>query len=239
MKRDFKQSRPDRWSDKSRPQPERSEYNNELFVEYYKKQGVVPEGQWDEFMDVLKTPLPTTFRINGTGKFAIDLRDKLESDFLSNFNKDPIMVAGETLQPPRPLPWYSNKLAWHMSFSRGQLRKLPILAEIHELLKRENEAGSITRQEAVSMVPPLFLAVEPHHRILDMCAAPGSKTAQILEMLHAGTMMPTGIVVANDADAQRCNLLAHQTKRMCSPALIVTNHDATMYPIVTDHTAKW
>lgn len=120
MKRDFKQSRPDRWSDKSRPQPERSEYNNEvtvypitnidrhsciiqnvaervqsvvqLFVEYYKKQGVVPEGQWDEFMDVLKTPLPTTFRINGTGKFAIDLRDKLESDFLSNFNKDPIMV---------------------------------------------------------------------------------------------------------------------------------------------------
>lgn len=29
-------------------------------------------------------------------------------------------------------------------------------------------------------------------QILDMCAAPGSKTAQILEMLHAGTMMPTG-----------------------------------------------
>ena len=52
-----------------------------------------------------------------------------------------------------------------MSFSRGQLRKLPILAEIHELLKRENEAGSITRQEAVSMVPPLFLGVEPHHRV--------------------------------------------------------------------------
>lgn len=238
MKRDFKQARPDKWSEKSRSQPDRSEYNNELFVEYYKKQGVVPEGQWEEFMEVLKTPLPTTFRINGTGKFATDLRDKLESDFLSNFNKDPIMVAGETLQPPRPLPWYANKLAWHMSFSRGQLRKLPILAEIHELLKRENEAGSITRQEAVSMVPPLFLGVEPHHRILDMCAAPGSKTAQILEMLHAGTMMPTGIVVANDADAQRCNLLAHQTKRMCSPALIVTNHDATMYPIVTDHTAK-
>lgn len=47
-----------------------------------------------------------------------------------------------------------------------------------------------------------------------------------------------GIVVANDADAQRCNLLAHQTKRMCSPALIVTNHDATMYPIVTDYSAK-
>lgn len=117
MKRDFKHSRPDRWAQNSRSQLERSEYNNEvrctpfigayqvtvftarsvelmlqLFVEYYKKQGVVPEGQWDEFMEVLKSPLPTTFRINGTGKFATDLRDKLESDFLSNFNKDPIMV---------------------------------------------------------------------------------------------------------------------------------------------------
>lgn len=87
------------------------------------------------------------------------------------FVLDLLQVAGETLQPPRPLPWYSNKLAWHMSFSRGQLRKLPILAEIHELLKRENEAGSITRQEAVSMVPPLFLAVEPHHRVSAVAAA--------------------------------------------------------------------
>lgn len=30
MKRDFKQSRPDKWSEKSRAQPERSEYNNEV-----------------------------------------------------------------------------------------------------------------------------------------------------------------------------------------------------------------
>lgn len=25
------------------------------------------------------------------------------------------------------------------------------------------------------MLPPLFLDVEPHHKVLDMCAAPGSK----------------------------------------------------------------
>ena len=35
------------------------------------------------------------------------------------------------------------------------------------------------------MIPPLFMKVESHHRILDMCAAPGSKTAQLLEALHA------------------------------------------------------
>ena len=41
--------------------------------------------------------------------------------------------------------------------------------------------------------------------------------------------------MANDADAQRCNLLAHQTKRMCSPALVVVNHDATTLPLLRAH----
>lgn len=52
-------------------------------------------------------------------------------------------------------------------------------------------------------------------QVLDMCAAPGSKTFQLLELLHAGPAPATGIVIANDNDVKRCNLLAHQTKRMC------------------------
>ncbi|KYF39724.1 NOL1/NOP2/sun family protein, partial [Toxoplasma gondii ARI] len=32
--------------------------------------------------------------------------------------------------------------------------------------------GGLTRQEAVSMLPVLFLDVRPEHRILDMCASP-------------------------------------------------------------------
>jgi tRNA (cytosine34-C5)-methyltransferase len=57
-------------------------------------------------------------------------------------------------------------------------------------------------------------------QVLDMCAAPGSKTFQLLEMLHAGPAAATGLVVANDSDAKRCNLLAHQVKRMCRCALM-------------------
>ena len=34
------------------------------------------------------------------------------------------------------------------------------------------------------MIPPLLLGVESHHYVLDMCAAPGSKTAQLIESLH-------------------------------------------------------
>jgi 16S rRNA C967 or C1407 C5-methylase (RsmB/RsmF family) len=41
-------------------------------------------------------------------------------------------------------------------------------------------------------------------QVLDMCAAPGSKTTQLIEALHVeeGTL-PTGFVVANDADNAR------------------------------------
>lgn len=67
---------------------------------------------------------------------------------------------------PHALPWYPNQYAWHMEVSRGQLRKLPWLEELHEFMKKANEMGTITRQEAVSMVPPLFLDVQPHHKVL-------------------------------------------------------------------------
>lgn len=69
-------------------------------------------------------------------------------------------------------------------------------------------------------------------QVLDVCAAPGSKTFQLLEMLHSGSKEATGLVVANDSDARRCNLLAHQTKRMCSPSLLVCNHDGQSLPVV-------
>jgi 16S rRNA C967 or C1407 C5-methylase (RsmB/RsmF family) len=73
--------------------------------------------------------------------------------------------AGGGFAAPRPMAWYPEGLAWHMAFSRPQLRKVPALAALHEFIKKENDAGGITRQEAVSMVPPLFLDVQPHHHV--------------------------------------------------------------------------
>ncbi|CAI9295768.1 unnamed protein product [Lactuca saligna] len=39
-----------------------------------------------------------------------------------------------------------------------------------------------------------------------------------------------GKVIANDVDVQRCKLLIHQTKRMCTSNLAVTNHEAQYFP---------
>lgn len=80
------------------------------------------------------------------------------------------------------------------------------------------------------MIPPIVLDVKPHHRVLDMCAAPGSKTSQLIEALHADTDIPTGFVVANDIDNNRCYMLVHQAKRLNSPCVLVTNHDSAVFP---------
>lgn len=106
--------------------------------------------------------------------------------------------------------------------------------------------GDISRQEAVSMIPPLLLDVQPGHSVLDMCAAPGSKTAQIIEMLHKTSSMDfivgkgnsplqddkplNGLVVANDVDNKRCYMLVHQSNRLHSPSVVIINHDASTMP---------
>eukprot|EP00890_Picochlorum_soloecismus_P002090 jgi/Picsp_1/2882/NSC_01107-R1_protein len=208
---------------------------NPDFEEYYKEQNICPEGEWDDFMGSLKRQLPLTFRINGSGRFADALRKKLECDFLSKFSSEGVKTLdGETVNPPKPLPWYPNRLAWQLEFSRTQLRKDPNLEALHEFMKRETEVGAITRQEAVSMIPPLFLDVKPHHRVLDLCAAPGSKTFQLLEALHGQGSEPSGVVIANDADVMRCSMLTHQAQRMRSPSIIITNHEAQNFPAIVD-----
>eukprot|EP00158_Paraphelidium_tribonemae_P006543 Partr_v1_DN27876_c0_g1_i1_m22674 putative NOP2 Sun domain family member len=141
----------------------------------------------------------------------------------------------EPVHPPMPLPFYPNDMAWSYLATRRQIRKCDALKSFHQLLVGETEIGNISRQEAVSMVPPLLLDVRADHAVLDMCAAPGSKTTQIVEMIHAECAeksIPTGLVIANDKDSKRSYTLVHQVKRLGSPCLVVTNHDAAAFPSV-------
>ena len=38
---------------------------NKLFERYYKELGLVPEGEFEQFMDAMREPLPATIRITG------------------------------------------------------------------------------------------------------------------------------------------------------------------------------
>ena len=126
---------------------------------------------------------------------------------------------------------YPNELGWEFDCPRSLLRKCPELQEFHRFLISETEVGNISRQEKVSMIPVQLLDVQPHHYVLDTCASPGSKTTQIIEALHAnGDPLPSGLVIANDADTNRSYTLVKQAKRLQSPALLVTNHEAQHFP---------
>ena len=162
-----------------------------------------------------------------------------------------------------------------MTTPKNIVRKFPPFAAFQKFLVSETSVGNISRQEVVSMIPPLVMDLQPGMTVLDMCAAPGSKAAQLLEMVHNGEearvrkclrehakedgreVSPdidgqgsvkqedaeldidssdngraTGILIANDSDYKRAHMLIHQLKRLSSPNLIVTNHDATMYPSI-------
>ncbi|XP_061838377.2 RNA cytosine C(5)-methyltransferase NSUN2 isoform X1 [Nerophis lumbriciformis] len=200
---------------------------NKLFEHYYQEQGLVPDGEFDHFMAAMREPLPVTIRITGYKSHAKEILHCLKDKYFKELEID-----GQKIEAPQPLSWYPDEQAWHTNLSRKVIRKSPLLEKFHQFLVSETESGNISRQEAVSMIPPILLKIESHHKILDMCAAPGSKTAQLIEMLHADMEVPfpEGFVIANDVDNKRCYLLVHQTKRLNSPCIVVVNHDASCIP---------
>ncbi|XP_050356075.1 tRNA (cytosine(34)-C(5))-methyltransferase [Nymphalis io] len=207
---------------------------NATFEEYYKKQKVCPEDQWEEFMKSIKSNLPTAFRITGSKSEADALLNIVKSEYFSEILNMKLKVEGKEEEEeikPINLPWYPGGLAWQLRLSRMDIRRSEPLYRLHNFLVAETAAGGVSRQEAVSMIPPVVLQVEPHHKVLDMCAAPGSKTAQLIEFLHADEdKAPTGFVMANDVDNSRCYMLVHQAKRLNSSCIVITNHDSAVMP---------
>ena len=168
------------------------------------------------------------------------------------------------------MSWYPDELAWWMTTPKNIVRKFPPFSAFQKFLVSETSVGNISRQEVVSMIPPLLMDLRPGMTVLDMCAAPGSKSAQLVEMIHRGEEArvrkvlrsfakedgldlgketqdevdadlaadasdngrATGLLIANDADYKRGHMLVHQLKRLSSPNLLVTNHDATQFPSI-------
>ncbi|KAK6106374.1 NOL1/NOP2/sun family protein [Brugia pahangi] len=198
---------------------------NENFCTYYKSQGIVKDDEWDAFIAALKDDLPTSFRIQGSSNEAQSLVELMNSHYFEPMKQ---WEDGDTFIP-KQLSWHPY--AFQTPISRATLRSRPLLKNFHNFLITEAKLGNISRQEAVSMIPPLLLDIKSHHKILDVCAAPGSKTTQIIEMMHCDDKIPEGLIVANDVDNSRCYLLVHQAlKRMPTSNCIVINENAAFLP---------
>ena len=81
----------------------------------------------------------------------------------------------------------------------------------------EHVLGYIYVQESASMMPPVVLAPREHETVLDMCAAPGSKTTQIAQYMNN-----TGVVVGNDVEGGRLKSLKVNVQRMGASNVVVS-----------------
>ncbi|ODV95015.1 hypothetical protein PACTADRAFT_43494 [Pachysolen tannophilus NRRL Y-2460] len=206
------------------------EKENSKWEAYYKAQNIIPDAEeFEIFKKHCQDHLPLTFRITGSRKHADEIRTLFKEKHLPNLTK---IDSIENYSPPRPMPWYPEELGWQIDLPKSVIKKNEEYAKTQRFLVLETEVGNISRQEAVSMIPPLVMDIKPHHYVLDMCAAPGSKTAQLVEALHANDDgdLPTGFVIANDSDYKRSHMLVHQIKRLNSANFIVVNHDAQLFP---------
>ena len=78
------------------------------------------------------------------------------------------------------LPWYPEQVLHQINTTKQIFKKSTILNNFHKYLQKAFDSGLVARQELVSMLPPLYLDIKSEDIVLDMCAAPGSKTSQIL-----------------------------------------------------------
>ncbi|MFB6210563.1 MAG: RsmB/NOP family class I SAM-dependent RNA methyltransferase [Halobacteriales archaeon] len=86
--------------------------------------------------------------------------------------------------------------------------------------------GWLHGQEEVSALPPRVLDPQPGDRILDACAAPGSKTTQLAALTD-----DSAFIVANDVNLGRLSPLRSNAERLGVSGLAVTNQDARNFSL--------
>ena len=142
---------------------------------------------WETFKKYNLSFLRKTIRVNTLKISVSELKKRLEKDWQLE-----------------PVPWY--KEGFWIKGERRDVGNLP-----------EHALGYIYVQEAASMIPPVVLDPKPGDIVLDMAAAPGSKTTQMAQM-----MKNKGIIVANDIAHDRLAALGVNLQRCGVANAIIT-----------------
>ncbi len=105
------------------------------------------------------------------------------------------------------VPWYQDALIIK-NVTEKEIQKLKLF-----------EKGCIYLQSLSSMVPPLVLSPKPGEKVLDLTAAPGSKTTQMAAMMEN-----TGSILANELDKIRCERLQYNATMQGASIVTVNNN---------------
>lgn len=144
----------------------------------------------DQILQGMMNPRNTTIRVN-TMKYNIQ-------DLMRYFKE-------KNIKFERVL-WYSDALIIKNATEK-ELQKLEIY-----------EKGYIYLQSLSSMVPPLVLNPKKGEKVLDLTAAPGSKTTQM-----AALMENEGYILANELDKIRSERLQYNVKSQGAEIVEVIN----------------
>ena len=104
------------------------------------------------------------------------------------------------------VPWFNDALIIK-NVNEKQIQKLEIY-----------ENGKIYLQSLSSMVPPIILSPNPGEKVLDLTAAPGSKTTQMAAMMNNN-----GYILANELDTLRCERLKFNIEKQGAEIIEVNN----------------
>ncbi|MBI5065529.1 RsmB/NOP family class I SAM-dependent RNA methyltransferase [Candidatus Woesearchaeota archaeon] len=147
--------------------------------------------EWKVFEEINKLPLRKSIRVN-TLKISIEeLKKRLKNYKLTQ------------------VPWC--KEGFWIEQEKGEA--------VGNLL--EHQLGYFYIQEAASMIPPIVLNPEPSDVVVDLCAAPGSKTTQLAQF-----MQNKGIIIANDVTGDRLGSLGANAQRLGITSIAITKSSA-------------
>ncbi len=151
-------------------------------------------------------------KLEDTDEFWEFIVKPLRQSIRVNTLKAPLEVVVERLGEEfelEPIPWVKEGFFINVD----NLARVP-----------EHSLGLIFGQEASSMIPPVVLDPRPGELVLDMAAAPGSKTGQIAQY-----MANEGCIIANDPKIDRANVLIANLNRMGVLNTIVTTRDGAYF----------
>lgn len=210
------------------PEPDLADTGREQWREYYARQRLLSGAdEWRAFGRAMRSPLPVTFRRARLASRHAEA-DACWRDGMHLVAR--LEAAGSARGVA--LDWCSG---YQLGMSRTELRSSPLAeaAAVQRWLVSACDDGLVVRQELVSMLPAAMVGVEPADIVLDMCAAPGSKTAQLVEAVDHSPH--GGLVVANDVSPARAYVLAHRLSRLAlgAPAplnVLVVSHRGQRFP---------
>lgn len=115
-----------------------------------------------------------------------------------------------------------------LSLKKVELKKVPYLKHGYEVISKgfalssteEYLMGYFYIQDAASQVPPEVLDPKPGELVLDMCAAPGSKTTYLSQL-----MSNKGNVIALDIREDRLEALKNNAERLGTTNITLFNKD--------------